>query len=860
MKESRLRIILPFLVFISLSFIVAAVVYHLSTKVGHTPPGPTPNASLLPQKPALAQRSLTVSDCLPLSPGFSGLRQCVTQNNCADCAESPVSCVVADAGTNVHVPVAADVADSCSGHGTLGNDGACVCSGTWNADGTCADDVCYTGKACEVAVFSIKDAGRYCLPAYLGSCDEYTADTVLTKVGEETTWNCQCKQSMSGLFAQAVEGGNCDKQIACGAAVGVPAMINVGSLTNPVFELGTAYPNRLTSYSNAQEVCVYNTQPSPMNASIIVGPASNADPTCVPLMYSNKCTITTGGGNTQILRGSGSADDPLQTRVSPPFYIPVPPGLNRCPDSWTGDGTIANPCTSPVTKSTYAFFTPTGEWLGPTITSVAELAKWWVNVPNLDPSERIWTTLSVGDVFCLENTSFATATDPDSAFCVDAACTVAEGRRTLPWKGTVDGPLLDESSLPHWVTDAPYGGHCTCDAASTVASYVELNDPGKWWTCQPDQCATSRFPTAYWDKDTKKCECTPGVTMSTPPYHTGMNFKSFDSPSICVADACNPNGVHNSAPVVQCDTDAQCGGRCHDQQCYIPFGDATACSTDLDCTRTLSGLSNRVAKCINGSCATLDMARARVNSTCTDDTHCSLGACTGLPGEQKTCTGGCVCAAGYHQVADGGASPLGFTCIDDCIGKCLNGGTCVHTDEGTECRCTPYFGGDRCETRLCSRLYQYCDASTPCCDECRCGDADQDCCNRFPREVDTTNVRCIDNLCKPVSTMWQVADAPCKIAGTCVANTWHTDTPPDCSGWGVRDDNNQCKCLPSRTGDNCEVPLCALEFQTCATNADCCNNCVCADGLSRTECCASTRDQYTPFTQCVANTCQRISS
>lgn len=908
--KAHLRLLLPFVVFVALLAVACVTVVRASRSFTRTPP-PVANIDTIPRKPRAVLGALPdPSECLATSPNFAGLRACSTQSDCASCAESPTSCIVVGGDAevdgklvypvSVHVPVENTV-DDCSGHGTRAlDDRQCVCDGVWNADGSCASEVCYTGKNCEVGVFSVTQAGRYCLPSYLGACNEFTSDTVLTNVGAGTTWSCQCKPTMAGLFIQEVEGGSCDRQVACGAPVGVSATVNVGSSTAPVFAQDIVYPNRLTSYTSGQEVCVYQTSGASMpNAPVpgvgpnqapavtplVTGPALDSDPTCVPRRYSNKCTINTGGGNQQVVRGSGLPGDPHVTRVSPPFYAPVPPGLNRCPDGWTGEGTLANPCTSPITQQRYAFFTPSGEWLGPTITSVAELQKWWVNVSNLDARERIWTTLSAGDVFCLESgtdqSSFATAGNAKSAFCLDEACSAAEGRRALSWNGTRDGPLLNEDALPHWLSGGPYGGQCTCDGhignLRTVPSH--LLSETEWWTCGPDMCAGSKFSGASFNQETQRCDC-PTADTPTPPFNTGMHYKALNAPAVCVADPCNPSGVNARVNTVECSTDAQCQGLCSEQQCYIPFGDGQSCSTDLECTSRLSGMSNRATKCVNGTCATLDLARARMGSTCTADAHCSLGACTGTPGAVKTCTGGCACAAGYHQMSDGGASSLGFTCVDDCVGKCLNGGTCVHdADGGTTCRCTPFFGGARCETKLCSRIFEYCDAYTPCCSECPCTENTTNCCNRFPREVDA-DVVCENNMC----TVKSVGRLPTKcqewykndnglisfIPDTCAAsppypsypgqmNAWYTDAPPDCNGWGVRGGDNKCTCLPSRTGENCETEVCALEFQACQANTDCCNNCVCTDGNSRVECCAPTRDVYTPFTHCINSTCQRIS-
>jgi len=983
----KTRIIIPVGVLVALLVgvgLILTILWSRRRKV-FVPDG-TPAEAILPSKPPPTPLSIIripSAPCLATTAAFTSLRKCSKQSDCASCTESPTSCVLVGGESGVAAdgsltyPVGVNVAlppsaDTCSGHGSL-SAGSCVCDGNWDENGVCTDDVCYRGDTCEVGVFNVTHAGQYCLPSYLGKCDEFTSDTVLTNTGAGTTWSCACKQSMAGIFTQEVEGGNCNTQIACGAPVGVTAQVNVGTLATPVFEESVVYPDRLTSYTQGEEACVYMTSmgrranqpgvgftPIPPNAPdtalFVEGALPDADPTCVPRLYSNKCTIATGGGNTQVIRGSNMPGDPLLERVSPPFYTPVPPGLNHCPDGWTGRGTFAAPCTNPENANEkYAFFTADGEWIGPTITSAQELRTWWVEKGPASP----WATLSNGDVACIERgmvgSSFATSTHATSDFCVDDDCTMAEGARAVAWKGARDGPLVDEELKPHWVTGGPYGGQCTCDG-SYAGGHPRVSQmdatPDTWWSCGPDMCRGTNFPNAKWNKESGMCDCNlEESTEMQAPFTTGMHYKHPATSAVCVRDPCNPSGVNVGVNEVSCVTDAWCGGLCSENQCYIPFADQKTCSKDIDCTGVVSGMSNRVTKCVDGTCATLDLARDRMGSTCTKDSHCSLGACTGPLGGPKTCTGGCGCAAGHHQVSDGGISPLGFTCADDCVGKCLNGGICVHLPEGgTECRCTPYFGGDRCETKLCSRFMEYCDGENPCCSGCPCTEPSSHCCNRFPKEPTPADrqIACENNTCqyiKPTlrkhcegyafytsavqnfprnaingsdpifplpkidptfvcSKMDEVCSSstPCcnesggpghdwteKVtkceAGKCVdaggnlamfgnsrttcsvkiphadaISHFHTEFPPDCNGWGIRDERGTCVCDPSRKGSNCETSKCALEQESCGIDADCCNSCRCPNGQHNAGCCADTRSPYSPFTHCTGGFCQRVDA
>ena len=156
-KKMNLRLFLPLVVFIALLAIACVIVLRASRLLMRMSP-PIDNVDIIPQKPRATLSVLPDPvECLATSPNFSTLRTCDTQADCASCIESPTSCVVVGGAdgvdatgkltypVSVHVPVSSAVED-CSGHGTR-SDQQCVCDGTWNADGSCAD-VCYTGNNC----------------------------------------------------------------------------------------------------------------------------------------------------------------------------------------------------------------------------------------------------------------------------------------------------------------------------------------------------------------------------------------------------------------------------------------------------------------------------------------------------------------------------------------------------------------------------------------------------------------------------------------------------------------------------------------------------------------------------------------
>lgn len=876
----RARLAIPVALFIVMLVAVGVILGIMGSRLRLPPGSPATIPSPPPTLPGLGVQSRPSAPCLPGTDQFSSLRACNTQDDCATCSETPTSCVVVGGDTSVvdgvlaqpvtvTLPPVTSQPGPCSGHGVFTGD-ECECDGEWDGAGNCTSDVCYSGARCEVPEFSVHTPGQFCLPSYLGQCDPFTSDTVLSASSTgSTTWSCRCKQSMAGVYTQRVEGGSCDLQIACGAPVGVTAQVNTGTLDSPVFEPGTVYPNRLTSYMDAStgsEPCVYETSVNPAG-DVVRAPGQ--DPTCTPRMYSNKCTVSTGGGNTQVIRGSGMPGDPEVKRVSPPFLSPVPPGLNRCPDGWSGSGTAGDPCVSPSDPSvTHALFTDSGEWAGPDVTSMAELRAWW-------GGRSAWwgvTSAAVSDVFCFESLyesgRWATASDPASIFCANEECTVGKGLRKRAWRGAQDGPLENEREEPYWVSGGAYGGQCACDDGDVPGHVSDPDTPSSRWTCTPDSCSTNAYPEGRTNTSSNTCECGEVGEGVSPPFRNGVSYRHPNAPPACVPDPCNPMGVNVNSAEVACVSEEDCGGVCVESQCYIPTGGS--CRTDTDCSNQLTGMSQRVGRCVFsdpddpvGACVTLDMQRARMGSTCDEDAQCSLGACVGEEGA-GVCTGGCACGPGWHQEPDGGQSPLGATCVDDCVGKCKNGGTCVHGPGGeATCVCDSHYGGPTCEIRLCAKLYEYCDDTTPCCSHCPCEDLNdgrESCCNRF--ELESTPgggpVECMNNVCQERpdpyaqgNRYWTgcyniIQDT------TCRAESWYTATARECGGNGARGEDGACVCNARYAGEECEEMVCAPMFGACDTDANCCNSCVCPAGDAH---CCPTFNRTEPVQVCESGVC-----
>lgn len=813
--------IIPVVTFIVLLTAASVILLHMSSKQVNDK---EPTRHVVPGTPLLTVDDAKKVACLPRSTTFTP-RTCAKQADCGPCTEA-TSCVATEGTLEIPVPPQGDC-----GHGHRGEDGACVCDGEWDGD-ECATDVCYSGDTCGTAHVKL-DPGQYCLPDYMNKCNPYTSDTLLSTGPHGTSWSCKCKSTMAGVFVQGVEGGSCDVQVACGRSP-VSAQVNVGTLRAPRFQTRTVQPNRIVSYEDRERgsvPCAYKTT---TNAQGDVVPHPQADPTCIPRIHSNKCTITDGHGHRQVIRGSGAPGDPEIKRTSPHFNVPVPPGLNRCPDGWDGHGTDARPCTKQGEDS-FTLFTEEGGWKGPDATSMQTLKSWW-------GGRGRWTGvnyLAMTDVNCFEHIFGETS----ESLCVSADCDAAYGTRKRDWDGDVDGPLTDRDGRPQWETEGDYGGQCECAPGETSDG----------WRCVNSNCANASHPDAYEDGDT--CVCPP--QRETLPFATSIPYKHPNAAATCVDDPCNPSGVAVNAAQTTCTDESDCTGVCVQKQCYIPTG--LSCDSDANCSNMTGGMSQNVAKCVDNACVILDMQRAQMGSTCSDDANCSLGACTGDEGA-KTCTGGCACSSGFKQVSDGGVSPLGATCVDDCVGKCKNGGMCVPLPNGsTECRCTAFYGGEHCETAVCASDYEYCDAQTPCCNQCLCNSQSSSCCNRFPdlKAPDQNSVlACVNNTCQPNKLSdADYASLQCFDGqGQCKPASHYTPEPLVCSGWGAMDADGRCRCHASRVGDACQDKTCSDEHQQCTFDADCCNNCECEAGDA--DCCPPTFDASKRNMSCTGGFCK----
>ncbi|MCH9716851.1 MAG: hypothetical protein K0U52_07165, partial [Gammaproteobacteria bacterium] len=701
--------------------------------------------------------------CLP--PATTVLKECTQQTDCDSCTDSLACINVAGIGdsivagrtlTNpvqVSYPVTSPL--ECSGHGTK-TDGHCVCDGHRTSTGECTDLVCYRGDNCQTAFFSVGEAGQYCLPSYMNKCDATTSDTVLTKDG----WTCECKEKYAGILTQDVEGGNCSTQLACGGNQvqvddqGKPIEYQVYaglSKGEPQFKKQVVIPNRLTTYDTANQVsCVVPTERVKVDGVVPFFKyevSSSADPTCQPILQNNKCIVNSADrGMTQVIRGSNQPGDPLQERVSPRFFAPVPPGLQKCPDGFSGNGTVSHPCT--LGDKQVSFYDEHGDWNGQ-VTNLAELKA--AKIPWLDktwgsnavpwfgvnyPGDKPWELVT--EVRCIENPTYATQEDYNDKTqeytftqeCVGSSCQGGQGTSMPEWDGARDGPIINDTERPYWITGGEYGGQCTCDGTlpgsfGNLVPAIDILDKDSrenWWRCIPNSCASEEYPTATYNADTGQCECS--SSSDQYPFKTGMAYHAVDEPPRCISDSCNPGGYHIK-PGLKCSSDDACKGVCVDKQCYMKWHQDRTCTTDDECYQAIVGGGQEgQARCIipqgktKGTCATLDYERAKAGHTCSNDVECDYGVC-----ENGTCGGACACSHGFAQKEDDGASPLGYYCEDRCNpNPCLQGGTCSLDENGmAKCACKECASGEYCQNQDGMPIGEYCTTNDTCCSGCCSG-------------------------------------------------------------------------------------------------------------------------------------------
>lgn len=548
--------------------------------------------------------------CSPLTPGYTGLVACTKQGTCARCKEA-TDATGAYACASVYTAngavdengllkepkrikfTAPPSSLPCSGYGKLVN-GQCQC------------DANFSGAACELYSADIFTPGSFCLPAYAVNCDSPTTMSVYTNynTGSGGQYTCACKPEYVGQFVQTTSGGLCDTPLICNAAA--PQMnaaqtepqlyaVNSGTLVDgsPLFTPQPVYTNRIASFDVYNpEPCIAKTTTTTNGRGTLTYPevkiALDADPTCTPELQSNLCVAIGQTGTVVNVRGSNRPGDPLKTRVSPGFYAPVPPGLQRCPDGFTGNNTPESPCTdkdnkklqlrtlstsycknpndltatTPRTYSTTwspAVFDSDGEWNG-AFTCLHDLRNAKARVGDtgveVDVSSLPWTTVNgttaINEVKCMSgyNTSewlyrsdydATTKTFPQSKACVGPSCAGVQGNRVRTWNGDRDGPLVNEQGnpwfaapqVPGTVAQPSFGGQCDC--SGTV--FRRATPAGV--TCAAGKCAYLPGDPLSYLNGTPCSTANDCVTVATPMVPLRVNPDGgSDTWWACGADPC----------------------------------------------------------------------------------------------------------------------------------------------------------------------------------------------------------------------------------------------------------------------------------------------------------------------------------
>lgn len=352
--------------------------------------------------------------CLPGTLGYAGLVTCTRQTDCNACTDSgkntdALECVTINNTNNQLVnPTTKQLDPPVNIH--LYRKGNGVCSGRGiqktcddpNAPANCQSYWCDCGSQyasanndptnCDIQLLQVTEPGSYCLPSYVNACNPYTSETVLSNTGKGSQWLCQCKYPDLGLFVQNSEGTDCTVPIACGSQepqLNNGTIVKVlsyqnndpscttppGSNSSSDWKLCNSFPNYLVSSDVTQnESCMVPTEKTTVklddtHSYDMYTVSKLADPTCSVLQFNNTCTVqvaynTSAPLATQVLRGSGNPDDPILQRVWPPFPELLPIGMQRCPNGWTGDGTVENPCTDSNQKFSFSYLDKYGQWNG----------------------------------------------------------------------------------------------------------------------------------------------------------------------------------------------------------------------------------------------------------------------------------------------------------------------------------------------------------------------------------------------------------------------------------------------------------------------------------------------------------------
>lgn len=619
--------------------------------------------------------------CLPGTLGYNGLVTCTRQTDCASCIDNKtLECVtinntnnqIVDSNTktlNPPVPVHLykKANGICSGRGTQM---PCTDPG---APENCNDYWCDCGKDytsanndptnCDVQVLQVTEPGSYCLPSYVNACDPFTSETVLSNVGNGSEWFCECKYPQ--LFAQNNEGSNCSVPIACGAQepqyVGpnvVKVMsyesnsqfpdsscIAVNGSTNTQWKLCDSYPNQLVSSDGSHTVaCTVPTVSNQVTIDTKIPNDKNyhyqeikvsplADPNCHIQPFTNTCTVQTAFDKnsnllaTQVLRGTGLKNDPVLTRLWPPYPDILPIGMQACPDNWSGDGTEANPCDD---KQGFkiAYLDTYNQWSGKYL-SLQDLRNQGYSkdsavtcaVDGDCTSPQICAPAGVCVTPCTggECTDGSTCKNGVCTTVTDDSCNISISTPAIGIPGTL-GSIA-------WKT---VNTGCASSPQCLEQSNFNLQNVKRDWNTTNDNI----FPVTADNIGNSLC----AINVQAPSCTCNIALQKIQ----CKKDtdpACNPSvspktcSVPSDCPSNVCDN-GQCSTSCKNNVCLLVPAFPNTCSVPSDCFSKV---------CDNGQCST----------ACTEDSQCNVNQ--GEFCKENVCTAG-LCGCGVDGCS--------YTCSD----------------------------------------------------------------------------------------------------------------------------------------------------------------------------------------------------
>ena len=420
-----------------------------------------------------------------------------------------------------------------------------------------------------------------------------------------------------------------------------------------------------------------------------------------------------------------------------------------------------------------------------------------------------------------------------------AECASATGYRYSPWKGSRDGPVLNDKELPSFykpelgTTMESWGAACTCDGwittsngsrAPLIPAYTlpgGREDPASWWQCVIDPCWSEESQLSRYNSETQKCECVGGLKSESSKngvavFSTIMDWEATGQTPTCVKDPCNPAGSRSTllkgcgAGGGTCDPNL--GGEnvaatCVNNKCYAITTNSCKGLDDVNsCLRNMVGTATakNITKCVK----TFESTEPPVcnNSiACTTDSDCFADT-TGI--FNKCINGNCCETKDKYRCAVLDLSRENVTCsknTDCALGTCLThfGGS---NEQGI---CS---GGCVCPSSVSSSVDSGSSNSTVSCtknSECNAG--------RCVIETGKSTGICIGmNQTKTDANPLQsvcigpCAFNPCQNGGTCSVGS---------KGEAV------CSCGPCYKGGEND-PFCVEQKQGignyCSTDADCC--------------------------------------